>query len=58
MNVKKLSLNKETLRALEPDEAGQAEGGFVIKTLAYTCATCPINSLLCPTKLRATCVVC
>lgn len=47
MNPKKLSLNKETLRALHAGEAEQAAGGYVIRTLACTLVCPPLNTLKC-----------
>lgn len=47
MNPKKLVLNTETLRALQADEAEQAAGGYVIRTLACSLACPPLNTLKC-----------
>ncbi len=47
MNPKKLSLNKETLRALQATEAEQAAGGYVIRTLACSLLCPPLDTLKC-----------
>lgn len=50
-NVKRLTLNRETVRALNAEEMSAAQGGASeqICRVTYTCF-CPVLSQSCPTE--------
>jgi hypothetical protein len=49
MSLKKLSLNKETLKNLQPAELNQVSGGLYAVSTAASCSNpCPKTQLLCP----------
>lgn len=55
MTVKKLSLNRETLRVLRSDEADLAAGGLNLVTLFCRTLVCPIPTLTTITRVTFAC---
>lgn len=49
----RLTLNRETLRTLDPAELGAAPGGISIILNTHSCYNCPTNT--CPTVNGSSC---
>lgn len=49
----RLTLNRETLRTLDPAELGAVPGGISIVLITNTCYNCPTHT--CPTVNGGTC---
>ncbi len=48
MKKLKLTLNRETLRALDNDDAQRVDGGYIIRATQYTICRCWITLGGCP----------